>query len=177
MKKKSINRKFSNSSLRQSKNKMMGGADAGTSASKKNHFDIPKGTTEITEKSWEEWKVDKRDLSSVTIPDSVKTIKKNAFKSAFYVTPKQLIPRGILTRLIMEKICTQLKRKKYSDITSVIIPHGIVTINPGCFAMCQELKEVILPDSVQFISTGAFAHCVQLKTIVMPEVLVNSRRS
>ena len=158
MKKKSINRKFSNSSLRQSKNKMKGGADAGTSASKKNHFDIPKGTTEITEKSWEEWKVDKTKLSSVTIPDSVKTIKKNAFKSAFYNSdkrPEVTIPDSV----------TKIEEKAFEECSiSVITILGTTEIENCAFYYCRYLREVNIQYNYIF-GEGVFYGCFRLETI------------
>jgi len=161
MKKKSINRKFSNSSLRQSKNKMMGGADAGTSASKKNHFDIPAGTTEITEESWEEWKVDKRDLSSVTIPDSVKTIKKNAFKSAFYNSdnrPEVTIPDSV----------TKIEEKAFEECSiSVITILGTTEIKSCAFYYCRYLREVNIQYNYYYdiFGEGVFYGCIGLETI------------
>ncbi|MDR1499426.1 MAG: leucine-rich repeat domain-containing protein [Tannerellaceae bacterium] len=55
-----------------------------------------------------------------------------------------------------------------SDITSVIIPDGVLEIEMGAFYACYSLAEVIIPNSVTTIEEEAFASCDALASITIP---------
>ncbi len=55
------------------------------------------------------------------------------------------------------------------NITSVIIPSGVETIENRAFYACTKLANVILPNSVNTIGYGAFASCPALTSITIPD--------
>jgi len=133
------------------------------------HFDIPVGTTLITEDSWEGWGVDKNKLTSVTIPDSVTTIGPWAFahcKSLAAVT----IPSSV----------TVIERNTFtccSSLLAVKIPSSVTVIESEAFSYCDALEEVTIPSSVRVMGEGTFYYCKLLKevTILGSVTIVNSR--
>ncbi|MDE6201227.1 MAG: leucine-rich repeat domain-containing protein [Clostridiales bacterium] len=56
-----------------------------------------------------------------------------------------------------------------SDITSVTIPAGCITISTSVFLRCVNLERVIIPDTMAEILSGAFESCEKLKTISIPK--------
>lgn len=51
------------------------------------------------------------------------------------------------------------------DITSVVVPEGVLSIGYATFGDCTNLKTVYLPSSIESISTGAFSGCTSLENI------------
>ena len=54
------------------------------------------------------------------------------------------------------------------DITSLIIPNGIVSINHFAFAYCKKLTSITIPSSVISIKSSAFHNCNSLTTLTIP---------
>lgn len=50
-----------------------------------------------------------------------------------------------------------------SNVTKVVIPRSVTTIQPEAFINCQELQEVYIPSTVETISTTAFVNCSQIR--------------
>ena len=175
MKKKSINRKFSNSSLRQSKNKMKGGADA---------VNNPTFTMkEFTEKAAEEEKTNKiltretmikilsnkrkkyEDITSVTIPDGIVIIGPECF--SFYKNLKKiLLPKSVLfIKNYAFLMCFFLK--------NIVMP-GVLLINENAFNNCISLTNVI-GNNVREIKTEAFNNCISLQNASFPSATTIER--
>lgn len=55
------------------------------------------------------------------------------------------------------------------DITSVVIPEGVLSIGYKAFYGCKNLKKVVLPLSIRSIYDSAFAYCSSLEEIVLPD--------
>ncbi len=136
------------------------------------------------------------NVTSVTIPSTVKTIKAEAFSSL-----KQLnsivIPYGVET--IEENAFGYLGYFGASSCTSlesIVLPESIKTIGSGAFSGCTSLKSIKFPSSLKAIpasvlsgctsltsveiSNGtksigdsAFSGCVKLKTLIIPESVIN----
>ena len=51
----------------------------------------------------------------------------------------------------------------YSNLSSIIIPDSVVTIEQNAFASCDKLSSVIIPDSVTSLGKRAFFGCYNLK--------------
>ena len=67
---------------------------------------------------------------------------------------------------------TQIYKDAFSekrDITSVIIPDGVTTIDDFAFYYCFSLTSVVIPDSVTIIGEQAFNCCYNLTSIVIPD--------
>ena len=58
------------------------------------------------------------------------------------------------------------------DITSVIIPEGVVVIGEYAFDSCTELTSVTIPKSVTVIGDSAFSNCFSLASITIPAGVV-----
>ena len=56
------------------------------------------------------------------------------------------------------------------NITSVVIPEGVTSLDKGCFKGCLNLKEITIPKSVTEISQKAFSDC-GIININLPESL------
>ena len=57
--------------------------------------------------------------------------------------------------------------KECRELTSVLLPEGLSTIESRAFQECTQLKEINIPDSVTEISGFAFGGCSSLKQITL----------
>ena len=57
------------------------------------------------------------------------------------------------------------------DVTNVVIPEGVTTIDDGAFFRCEGLKTIDLPDSLQTIGLYAFMECTSLESVQLPASL------
>lgn len=88
---------------------------------------------------------DCEDLKSVTIPESVTTIGSGAFMN-----------------------CTSL--------TSITIPNSITNISSGLFSGCTNLTNITIPESVTSIGREAFRNCTGLTSITIPNSITSIER-
>ena len=96
------------------------------------------------------------DLTSVTIPTTVKSIGLEAFAGCTSLTSVK-IPSSVKT--IGESAFTQC-----SSLKSVTISNGVTSIGKWAF-INTALTSVTLPNSVTTIDENAFEYCQKLKTI------------
>ncbi|MCI9045652.1 MAG: leucine-rich repeat protein [Peptococcaceae bacterium] len=54
-----------------------------------------------------------------------------------------------------------------SNLSSILIPDGIISIDGRAFSGCSKLKNLIIPDSVTSIGWGAFQNCLELTEITL----------
>ena len=57
------------------------------------------------------------------------------------------------------------------NVTKIIVPKGITTINPKAFKGCDKLVSIRLADTIEEIGREAFAECSSLEEIVLPKNL------
>lgn len=62
-------------------------------------------------------------------------------------------------------VCIDVKAFDKSEITSVTIPEGVLSIERYAFEDCINLKNIVIPNSVKSISTAAFQGCKNLETV------------
>ncbi len=54
-----------------------------------------------------------------------------------------------------------------SELVSVTLPDGLLTIHENVFGYCTSLERMIIPDSVVSIGKNAFGHCDKLSTVTV----------
>ena len=104
-------------------------------------------------------------LTTINIPDSIKTIGENAFlcKNLFRFTGKYASSDS---RCII--INNEIVAFAEFGITEYTIPNNVTTIGKVAFSGCSNLTTVNIPDSVKTIEHQAFAGCLNLTTINIP---------
>ena len=105
------------------------------------------------------------NLSSVTIPTTVKTISQSAFQYAGKNTT--------LSVTFNEGQLTTIERSAFqeSGVTAISLPSGVKTIAGSTFYNCANLQSVSLPSSLTSIGDAAFAQCKNLATLNFPNTL------
>ena len=96
-------------------------------------------------------------LTSVTIPDSVTSIKGNAFSSC-----------SSLTSITIPDSVTSIGGSAFfqcSSLTSVTIPDSVTSIGDTAFFWCKSLTSITIPNSVTNITIHVFLGCDKLESI------------
>ncbi len=102
-----------------------------------------------------------RGLTSVTIPEGVRSIGDSAFSGCWGLT-SVVIPEGV----------TSIGNSAFEDcygLTSVVIPEGVTSIGDYAFFNCYGLTSVVIPEGVTSIGRSAFLGCSGLMRVVIPE--------
>jgi hypothetical protein len=97
-------------------------------------------------------------LTSINIPNSVKSIGESAFSCCSGLTSLE-IPYGI-TYLTGFDNCTSL--------TSITIPNNVTRIGVSAFAACKGLTSIIIPNSLTEIGANGFSGCSGLTSVNIP---------
>lgn len=106
-----------------------------------------------------------RELTSVTMPNSIVSIGEGAFNNCTGLTSISL-PNSISS---MDERVFQ----GCSALTAVSIPNTITILKEACFEGCKKLNSVILPNSIKTIESSVFAYCTNLQSIVLPDDLTS----
>lgn len=101
----------------------------------------------------------KDNLTSVTIPGSVKEIGMKAFAKQDNLETV-IINGSTIIDVQAFYLCPKLK--------TVVINEGTEYIYAGAFSMCDSLESVTIANTVTKILGEAFANCTKLKTITIP---------
>jgi len=124
------------------------------------------------------------DITSVTLPDSIKAIHYSAF-SACYNLKNINLPDKIhligesafngcysLEKITLPSHIQEIMSCTFyacNGLTSIEIPETILSIGDHAFYGCIGLTEIIIPASVKHMSEGAFAQCHGLEKIYVEE--------
>ena len=141
---------------------------------------IPKGVTVIADGACDRYET-KSEFASVSIPEGVTYIGKNAFQGqssleqvsvpsslkkigedAFSYTPwlQSLGDCAIINHILV---------KYQGDESDVVIPKGVTSIGDSAFSSCDSLQSVTIPDSVTSIGDSAFSSCYSLQSVTIPD--------
>ncbi len=104
-------------------------------------------------------------ITSVTIPDSVTIIGKDAF---CYCTG--------LTSVTIPDSVTEIGESAFGackSLTSITIPNSVTMIGNLAFSSCDSLTSITIPDSVKYIFRCAFSGCTRLTSVTFPDTKVN----
>ena len=101
-----------------------------------------------------------KNLNTVSLPDTIKTISKEAFYDSGIENIH--LPEGL------KQVGTMAFAR--SGLKDIIIPNKIKKLGEYAFHNCEELTEVTLPESVTKIPSGIFEDCCSLKTVNAPNV-------
>lgn len=97
------------------------------------------------------------NLTTIIIPNNIKTIKGSAFKNCTKLT-NVTIPNSITEMGISVFYgCTSL--------THIEIPNSLTTIPASTFRYCSNLKSITLPNTITLIDMYAISECSNLETI------------
>ena len=100
-----------------------------------------------------------QSLTSVTLPDSIKSIAPRTFDLC--TSLKEInIPDSV----------TEIGFYAFSSceaLESITIPDSVTTIGMGAFTSCYALESITIPDSVTSPLLGTFYECESLKTVVI----------
>ena len=99
------------------------------------------------------------ELKSVTIPDTVVEIKRNAF----YATELTSITIPENVKIIGESAFSECH-----NLESITLEEGITTIAEDAFSACTELTTITIPEGVTSIGSMAFYFCSKLESITIP---------
>lgn len=137
------------------------------------------------------------NLSCIDIPNSVTTIGQKAFKSCYKLTSVKIGSGVTCIQENAFEYCNDLKSVDITDIeawcriqfgdpesnpitwtqhlylngeeiTDLIIPEGITSINDYAFYYCWGLTSVTIPEGVTSINDNAFWHCKNMTSIIIP---------
>jgi hypothetical protein len=100
-----------------------------------------------------------RDVTSITIPDSITSIGNNAFEEWY----------GLTNVTIPNSVTSIGERAFYScGLTTITIPNSVKAIKNYTFVACNKLTNVTIPNSITSIGYGAFNGCIRLTSITIP---------
>ena len=105
------------------------------------------------------------DLKSVTIPNSVTSIRDYAFGYCFGLT-SVTIPNSL----------TSIGEGAFIDgksLTSIAIPNSVTSIGAWAFSNCSGLTSITIPNSLTSIESHTFEGCSGLTSVTIPNSVTN----
>lgn len=129
-------------------------------------------------------------LIKVNMPDGIKKIGNNAFKSTRLLShvafPESVVEVGSelfsssgLVSFTFPKNMTQIGRSMFyncTNLTEIIVPESIGSIGDKSFSQCVNLKKVSLPEKLETLGEQAFSGCSSLEEINIPSSLDKVKR-
>lgn len=124
-----------------------------------------------------------RNITKITLPDTIKSIGKNAFRGCENLTEIN-IPDSVeeihdsaffncksLKSLTLPDSVKKIESSAFTGCEKLVkinLPNGITEIASNIFSTCRSLETIEIPDSVKKIDLFAFKFCDNLKTVIIP---------
>ena len=106
------------------------------------------------------------DVTKVTLPDTIISIRAGAFKNtALYKNPKNWKDGSLYVSNALIAVKPSQVKSSYK------VKAGTTCIADSAFANCTNLKEIIIPKSVKGISSKAFYGCKKLEKVQISQNL------
>ena len=125
---------------------------------------IPNSVTSIGEGAFASCE----DLTSITLPQNIKTINGNPFvnwNGKLIVKSENFIYEdGVLFDKYRHRLIAYRSKKKDYEI-----PNSVTSIGDSAFSFCNNLTAIHIPDSVTSIGDRAFGYCNNLTSIHIPD--------
>ena len=108
-------------------------------------------------------------ITSITIPNNIQTIEKEAFYSC-----------RNLTNITIQGDITSVGDRAFSGcnaLTNITLSEGLTTIGEGAFGWCNSMTSMVIPSSVTSIGKYAFEECDKLESINIPDGITRIEES
>jgi hypothetical protein len=107
------------------------------------------------------------DITSVTIPASIKTIGAEAFQNCRSLS--------MVTFTLYAQLTTveNFAFSNCKSLRNIHLPESVSTLGIGVFTECTKLTFADLPDSTTSIPNGTFYNCISLSSVVLPDSLTS----
>lgn len=143
---------------------------------------IPESVIEIRKAAF----ADCHNLRSVQLPDTLKYIADNVFfgtavyndtslwqNGALYlgnhlISVRPAAVKGLYSVRSGTKTVAGLAFYQCTQLTDILLPHGVVSIGNSSFYGCSSLSTLYLPATLEIIGNGALAYCTSLTEFTLP---------
>lgn len=127
---------------------------------------IPNGVTNICSLAFFYY----NGLTSITIPDSVRSIDRTAFmECSSRLTSISVGVNNNTYKSVNNCLLTKDGQNLVLGCKTSIIPDGVRSIGDDAFSGCSGLTRITIPDGVVSIGNQAFDNCVRLTNITIPD--------
>lgn len=121
------------------------------------------GQTYVVNSIGKEAFCDCEDLTTVSLPNTIKKIDESAF-SLCYKLDNITIPESVESiGYLSFQFCKKLR--------SITIPNSVTIIENSAFLNCESLLSVKLPEKLQTLGQSVFMNCSNLESINLPQYL------
>lgn len=94
---------------------------------------------------------------------------------AIAISADESVVNAVISSTVEGAVVTELREtfKEHTQLESVVIPNGVISIGDSAFSGCTGLTSVEISDSVTHIGNYAFYNCGNLVRIDMPDSITN----
>lgn len=115
------------------------------------------------------------DLTSLTLPSTLKRIGANAFRGCSNFKTVTISDIAAWCGIHLESInaaptyYTKDLLLNGTPVTELVIPEGVERIENYAFYLCKSITSVTLPNSLTYIGQSAFSHSKKITALTIPE--------